>query len=365
MPLPFILAGAAIAAAGYGVKKGFDAKSDFDDAERYQRWAQEESDEANDKLENQKRLTNTSLENYGLSKKKGISNINLFDSFICYPDGERRGNQLLAGKNFANNYPKIIITHEEEAQILKDLNIIDEKLSGAEAQNKIRAHNIDMQKLGSALESIAGGSLAGLAAAGGAYLGVGTFAAASTGTAISGLSGAAATNATLAWLGGGSIASGGLGIAGGTAVLGGIVAGPLLAIGGAVIAANAAEKKDEAREHLERIRGEIAKLDIVISKLNSIELYTDECRNVFDKLNQYFGNTLLARLEELARRNITFKELSHKERSIIYACYELNYTLYDFINEPVMNKEGNDALPKHQRKALGKSKNLEYTHLVL
>ncbi len=35
MPLPFILAGAAIAAAGYGVKKGVDAKEDFDRAERY------------------------------------------------------------------------------------------------------------------------------------------------------------------------------------------------------------------------------------------------------------------------------------------------------------------------------------------
>ncbi|WP_273382182.1 hypothetical protein [Actinobacillus porcinus] len=365
MPLPFILAGAAVAAAGFGVKKGFDAKSDFDDAERYQRWAKEESDEANNKLEKQKKLTNTSLENYGLSKKKGIININLFDSFICYPDGERRGDQLLAGKKFSNSYPKIIITHEEETQILKDLNIIDNKLSNLDAKNKVRAQNIDMKKLGSALESIAGGSLAGLAAAGGTYLGVGTFAAASTGTAISGLSGAAATNATLAWLGGGSIASGGFGIAGGTAVLGGLVAGPLLAIGGAVIAANAAERKDEAREQLGRIRGEISKLNIVISKLNSIERYTNECCTVLNKLNQYFSNNLLVQLEELAKRNITFKELNDHERILIYTCYELNYTLYDFINEPVMNEEGNDALPKNQRIALGKAKNLKYTHLVL
>ncbi len=43
---------------------------------------------------------------------------------------------------------------------------------------------------------------------------------ASTGTAISALSGAAATKATIAWLGGGALAAGGLGIAGGTAVLG-------------------------------------------------------------------------------------------------------------------------------------------------
>jgi hypothetical protein len=51
---------------------------------------------------------------------------------------------------------------------------------------------------------------------------VGALATASTGTAISTLSGAASTNAVLAWLGGGSIAAGGGGVAVGTAVLAGI-----------------------------------------------------------------------------------------------------------------------------------------------
>ena len=45
---------------------------------------------------------------------------------------------------------------------------------------------------------------------------------ASTGAAISGLTGVAATNATLAWLGGGALSAGGFGVAGGMAVLGGL-----------------------------------------------------------------------------------------------------------------------------------------------
>ena len=57
---------------------------------------------------------------------------------------------------------------------------------------------------------------------------VATVGTASTGTAISSLSGVAATNATLAWLGGGTLAAGGLGMAGGAIVLGAIC------IGGAV-----------------------------------------------------------------------------------------------------------------------------------
>ena len=48
---------------------------------------------------------------------------------------------------------------------------------------------------------------------------------ASTGTAISSLGGAAATKATLAWLGGGALAAGGFGIAGGVVVLGAIGVG--------------------------------------------------------------------------------------------------------------------------------------------
>lgn len=61
---------------------------------------------------------------------------------------------------------------------------------------------------------------------------VGAFASASTGTAIGSLSGASATSASLAWLGGGSAAAGGLGVAGGFVVL---------TAGGAVIAIAAGE----------------------------------------------------------------------------------------------------------------------------
>lgn len=52
-----------------------------------------------------------------------------------------------------------------------------------------------------------------------------TFGTASTGTAISALSGAAATNAALAWLGGGALAAGGGGMAAGQALL--VLAGPV------------------------------------------------------------------------------------------------------------------------------------------
>lgn len=84
-----------------------------------------------------------------------------------------------------------------------------------------------------AAREAAGGAGAGLAAgASVAFMGptaamwvATTFGTASTGTAISTLSGAAATKAALAWLGGGTLAAGGGGTAAGTALL--AMAGPI------------------------------------------------------------------------------------------------------------------------------------------
>lgn len=68
---------------------------------------------------------------------------------------------------------------------------------------------------------------------------------ASTGTAISSLTGVAATNATLAYFGGGALAAGGAGMAGGTLVLGGIVIAPVIVL--AAWQTRAKSKKIEAQ----------------------------------------------------------------------------------------------------------------------
>ena len=87
---------------------------------------------------------------------------------------------------------------------------------------------------------LGGFTTAGLAGGGAAAMVtslVSSFATASTGAAISGLTGAAAESALLAWLGGGSLATGGLGMAAGALILNGIMVAPALAIGGWVLAA--------------------------------------------------------------------------------------------------------------------------------
>ncbi|GAA1764425.1 hypothetical protein GCM10009712_11130 [Pseudarthrobacter sulfonivorans] len=91
--------------------------------------------------------------------------------------------------------------------------------------------------LGAGVLGSGAGAAVGAGAATATYMTVASIATASTGAAISSLSGAAATSATLAAIGGGSLAAGGLGIAGGTALLTGLVALPVIAaVAGAVLA---------------------------------------------------------------------------------------------------------------------------------
>jgi transcriptional regulator with XRE-family HTH domain len=109
-----------------------------------------------------------------------------------------------------------------------------------------------------------GGAAAGAAAGGAAayatYTAAAMFGTASTGAAIPGLSGVAATNATLALLGGGPLAAGGAGVKGGTMLLRSIVAAPaaLLAVGGLVwMAHRTKQKQADFREKLEAAEAEL------------------------------------------------------------------------------------------------------------
>jgi len=84
------------------------------------------------------------------------------------------------------------------------------------------AYGLGYMSLAEANRMMVAGSF-GTGAAIGAQAGtlflVSNFATASTGASISALSGGAATNATMAWLGGGSVATGGGGMAAGSVVL--------------------------------------------------------------------------------------------------------------------------------------------------
>lgn len=136
------------------------------------------------------------------------------------------------------------------------------------------------------------GALVGGLAALGAYGGVGMFAATASGTAISALSGVAATNATLAWLGGGSLAAGGLGMTAGAAALGGIVAGPVLAITGLFYASSKAKELEQVKKSYESLPTTLKDRFEVTKRLEALKKYVNylinEAVNLQGKLELSF-----------------------------------------------------------------------------
>lgn len=125
------------------------------------------------------------------------------------------------------------------------------------------------------------GALGAAATAQGAALwGVTTFATASTGTAISGLTGAAATNATLAWLGGGSLAAGGGGMAAGAIVLNLIMIAPAAFITGITVGIVGARQKTKAREYAARVAVSIENMETAKALLESIGTRIGELQTV-------------------------------------------------------------------------------------
>ena len=123
------------------------------------------------------------------------------------------------------------------------------------------------------------------------------FGAASTGTAISSLSGAAATNATLAWLGGGSIAAGGGGMAAGSVVLGTITATTTgvfaLAAAGIVASTYYSKKYTEATAYLEEVRTARAKAKLGWTAMEAINQRAIELEFVMKRLGERINERLL------------------------------------------------------------------------
>jgi len=261
MPIPFILGGIALSAAVTGVKKGFDAKSKNKEAKETVENAQSRFKSAEEKLKNEGEVLNQNLEDFAEFK------LGVFTTQI-----KSLVNLLKKCKNKARsdlNHESITLTPEEIKQLEGTVSNSLEITTG-----------------------IAKGIQSGALAAFGAYGSVGMLASASTGTAISTLGGAAATNATLAWLGGGSLAAGGGGMALGTAVLGGIAAGPLIAVAGFVMDSKAESNLTDAYEYSSDIDIKIEKMELSIEGFKATRSRIDELESIISNLVTKFDGVL-------------------------------------------------------------------------
>ena len=331
MPLPLILIGAAVVAGAYGVKKGVDAYSDFDESKDINERARKVYDDATESLEHRRDAVQAKLEELGREK------VALYQDTLT---------------PFVDTFSRIKNVDYD------DLGIRDEYLGDIGADIlKIREVAVQMSEaIGGGAGALGAGALAGLAA----YGSVGLLGTASTGAAIGGLSGVAATNATLAWLGGGSLAAGGMGMAGGTAVLGGIVAAPVLLVGGLWLASKAEEAKENARSNLTKANAAAKAMRNAESAAQDIGRMADEMRRVLQKLCGHLDKDIPI-LQHIVQGNDDYRTYDARDKAVVARATAVAVTLKNIAETPLLEEDGavTDAIGDTVRKAKKFLKQLE------
>lgn len=302
--IPIVLGAVALGSAALGVKEGVSGISKKQKADKVVKNAQKRHDVARERAEQEWKTTQQLAEEYGqLQIDVKIRTIGRFIAFI-----ERIGQKGSQDKRFLEG--------------LEGFSIEDLKAYKAEA---LEAHKIAM----GGFKAVAAGAAAGQ----GTLTMVGLLGTASTGTAISGLSGAAATNATLAWLGGGSLAAGGGGMALGAIVLNGIIAGPALAVAGFVLAGEGEKKLTKARKYESDANIKITEIEEAQDLLKQIKNRVIELKN----LVEYLNNRAILALNELESKPFDRDRDAakfQKVRSLVKAMSEI-------LKTPILDSVGN------------------------
>lgn len=182
------------------------------------------------------------------------------------------------------------------------------------------------------LKGGASAAIGAVAAQQAALFGVRALATAGTGAAISGLSGAAAESATMAWLGGGAIAAGGGGVAMGAMVLTGVAIAPALLIGGFTLGAQGEQALTKAREIEAEVNVAITEMETKTKLLHALQRRIKELRGILDSLNA----RAQASLKEL--RGLDFEPEQHIE--LFQRTALLMAAVGEVLSTPLLNADG-------------------------
>jgi len=336
MPLPLILAGIAMGmTALFGAKKGVDAHQKQGEAKQLLKDAQSMFDAEKENLNSQKESTSKELEELGRQKVE------------LWEHGMTRFVTLMKK-----------IKHVK----LKDFND-----GGSVDFDQYKTHSLeeieaDLASVGTLVTGAGSAGLSGALMGLASYGAVSTLAAAGTGTAIGTLSGVAATNATLAWLGGGTLAAGGAGIAGGMMVLGGLVAGPILAVGGMVFDSKASENLAKAKANYAEAQEAVEKMKNAVSLLSAIEKVSAFYRDVFKQFQNRFDDAIdrfetivdtkrspipfLSKIPGVGMKWFTRKSgrnyslYSEEEKYIVYQAVQYAQIIKHLLDTPFLDKDG-------------------------
>lgn len=311
LPLVFIVPAAATGLVGAGKTiKGF---IDNQEANRMTNEANFNVEQAKDNLNRSRKLCADALSNLGEEKL------------------------VVLNKSIAD----FVASFEQ----IKNLNLQDS--IGLEELRKLHIDKESIEELKEMQQfaaTVAGGLTAGVAGgaltAFGAYSAATAFATASTGTAIASLSGAAATNATLAFFGGGSIAAGGLGMAGGMMVLGGLVAGPALLAMGLITGKKAEEKLEVAKANQAQAEEVCAELSVVTFQCDAIRRRTSMFYAFLARLDARFIPLVFKLEDVLKNEGVDYSQYSPEAKRAVLQAATMAGSVKSLLDTPILTEDG-------------------------
>ncbi|GAA8770830.1 hypothetical protein oki674_07500 [Helicobacter pylori] len=293
MPLPFILGGLALAAAVYGFKKSIDASETADKVNEIVKEAEDLKEGAKNSVESAESGCKNAFARFGEKKLHVISHG--VSRFV------RHFNQLKGHQFF-----------------VKDSDMQDLHKQVSVAQNFSKQLNASGMSEESAIE----GMFAGYGG-----LGISSF-------------------TTGAMLGGG-LTMGGLA---GMVVLGGLVAGPALAILGAVSADEMEEKLEKAKAYHSQVEEAVKKADAIIDQFQAIEKMAKLFTRQITKCDALFLSISQDAIATMKKHNYDTSRYNQKEKDQLSVTVSTLSSLSAFLKVPIMDKH--QKLNKKAKNAL-------------
>ncbi|WRB93839.1 sortase [Helicobacter pylori] len=293
MPLPFILGGLALAAAGYGFKKSIDASETADKVNEIVKEAEDLKEGAKNRVESAESGCKNAFARFGEKKLHVISHgVSRFVEHF---------NQLKGHQFF-----------------VKDSDMQDLHKQVSVAQNFSKQLNVS----GMSEESAIGGMFAGYG-----------------GLCVSSWT-------TGAMLGGG-LTMGGLA---GMAVFGGLVAGPALAILGAMSADEMEEKLEKAKAYHSQVEEAVKKADVIIDQFQAIEKMAKLFTRQITKCDALFFSLSQDAIATMKKHNYDTSRYNQKEKDQLCVAVSTLMTLSAFLKAPIMDEH--QKLNEKAQKAL-------------
>lgn len=132
-------------------------------------------------------------------------------------------------------------------------------------------------------------------------------------------------------------------------VLGGIVAGPALAIFGHVLGNKGEEALNNARSNLEQARTINDQAELMAGKLRTIEQITSMANTTFSKISSQLRRTVGELKKIIENNGVDYRTFSDESKEVVFRSVKFAQLLKAMIDTAILDQDGNLVLATEKR----------------